>query len=387
MSKPNLFHLHVRRGYRTPFIGVTFKDHSPAVNLMKMLRKAWLLRVDEKITKDPMHAGVHNLFRYLDETPDEELVKRRDDDTENTTNAYREAIYVMWNHLFDNISNFLVNVNCSNGIFMPPSQGSWDIRFPEEGEEGERVKVAEFSHETHLLILPAFIDPGTKVEVTIGDEQKPLQQQKEEEINKTGFEFDATETEWEYLGTDIYLVKANQKMTVYVPREAKKAGKLAAVLVYGKYDENFADPNDEEHMRLHELYDNATTDEVHEKLKKTRWAGTGNAPDERELCSEILAIKKWVKDSKKRKVEEADEDNGDDEQGEEEENEAGEYGGDEEHGEQKDDARETEQNKASHEGGGEVIVLCSSMRTAEQQSVCNKAPSVMAVLSYRSSAR
>ncbi|CAH0026984.1 unnamed protein product [Clonostachys rhizophaga] len=339
MSEPDLLHLHVRRGYRTPFIGVTFKDHSPAVNLMKILRKAWLLRVDEKITADPMHDGVHSLVRYLDETPEEELLKRRDNDRDDANNAHMRAIYVMWNHLFDNISNFLVNVNCSNGIFTPQSHGSLDIQYPEEGEEGERVKVAEFSHDTHLLILPAFVDPGTKVEVTIGDETPP--QQKEEGINKTGFEFDATKTEWEYLGTDIYLVKANQKISVYVPREAKKAGKLAAVLVYGKYDENFADPKDQEHMRLHELYDHDTGDEIHDQLKKTRWAGTGNAPDERELCSEVMAIKKWVEDSKKPTAEKADE--------------------------QK----------------GEVVVLSSSMRTAEQESICSKPPSVMAVLSYK----
>uniref|UniRef100_A0A8H7N654 Uncharacterized protein n=1 Tax=Bionectria ochroleuca TaxID=29856 RepID=A0A8H7N654_BIOOC len=340
MSEPNLLHLHVRRGYRTPFIGVTFKDHSPAVNLMKILRKAWLLRVDEEITADPMQAGVHSLVRYLDETPEEELLKRRDNDRDNTNNAHRNSIYVMWNHLFDNISNFLVNVNCSNGIFIPSNQGSLDIQFPEEGEEGERVKVAEFSHNTHILILPAFINPGTKIEVTIGDEQDSSQQ-KEEGINKLGFEFDATKAEWEYLGTDIYWVKANQKISVYVPREAEKAGQLAAVLVYGKYDKNFADPKDREHMRLHELYDHDTGDEIHDQLKKTRWAGTGNAPDERELCSEIMAIKKWVEDSKKPTAEKADE--------------------------QK----------------GEVVVLSSSMRTAEQESVCSKPPSVMAVLSYK----
>ncbi|CAG9991109.1 unnamed protein product [Clonostachys byssicola] len=339
MTQPDLLNLHVRRGYRTPFIGVTFNEHSPAVNLVNILRKAWLLRIDEEITADPMNAGVHSLARYLDETPEEELLKRRDNERDNTNNAHRKAIYVMWNHLFDNISNFLVNVNCSNGILTPQSHGSLDIQYPEEGEEGESVKVAEFSHETHLLILPAFIDPGAKVEVTIGDEAPP--QQKEEGINKTGFEFDATETDWEYLGTDIYLVKANQKINVYVPRETKKAGKLAAVLVYGKYDQNFGDSKDEEHMRLHELYDHDTGDEIHEQLKKARFAGTGNASDERELCSEVMAIKKWVEDSKKSTAEEADE----------------------------------------HKG--EVVVLSSSGRTAEQESVCSKPPSVMAVLSYK----
>ncbi|CAH0058218.1 unnamed protein product [Clonostachys solani] len=385
MSESDMLHLHVRRGYRTPFIGVTFKDHSPTVNLMKILRKAWLLRLDEKITADPMHTGVHNLVRYLNETPEEELLKRRDNYRDNTNRAQRRAIYVMWNHLFHNISNFLVNVNCNNGIFTPPSHGSLQIQFPEEGEEGERVKVAEFSHKTHLLILPAFMDPGTKVEVTIGDEQEPPQQ-REEGINMTAFEFDATETEWEYLGTDIYLVKANQKIRVYVPREAEKAGKLAAVLVYGKYDENFADPKDREHMRLHELYDHETSDEIHEQLKRTRWAGTGNASDERELCSEVLAIRKWVEDSKKRSVEEADEEDGKDgeEEGEDDEEGGGnEDGDDEEQGEQNDDAPGTDQDRASHKQPGEVVVLSSSMRTAEQERVCSKAPSVMAVLSSK----
>ncbi|CAH0048839.1 unnamed protein product [Clonostachys solani] len=230
--------------YQNPrCVGNYFGEAPYMVAVATRLRQAWLLR-DNWIEGEPLTRGptrnrwFEKLAYCIQESSSEEIAAMRNPDRENISTPLREGLYFLWNHVFVDASKaFTATIGA--GEFFGPSYETLEVRFPGADTEGDLVKVDSFSYDTDIMLVPAFLEPGIELCGRIGEEAKQSMKLSEDsDDDKTPkFSFNATNSDWVYLGKMVYWIKGKERVNIYLPKLSDMAGKLACVLVCGKYPE------------------------------------------------------------------------------------------------------------------------------------------------------
>ncbi len=143
----------------------------------------------------------------------EELVVIEDPTTVDM--EWREYVHDMYNHVFVEVMQFLVQVGMGMGHFHYPCHRALEIEYPEAGR-GEGGKVMKW--DTHVLIIPAYLGDNVKARLT---------REKDGETKELGVF--TKDTPW-----DIWWLKKGTEVTFHVEAESEKERKgLAAVMVIG----------------------------------------------------------------------------------------------------------------------------------------------------------
>ena len=229
------------------FRNVNFSDEAAVVLVSRHLRLAWLA-LPPPDAADTGSAGIGAWMAASSRRSEEErkAVPRNTDvwelpDAEveaAVRSPWREAGYEMWNHVFQDVSNFLRSVGPGMGHLHPPAQEVFALHYPsptgpaEEEARGNGLEGGgrEMVWQTDVLVIWTWLDDGVEVRMTTGDVTD--EERKEMGDSKTlgSFVEGATETE-------IWYVKRGTRVRFCI--EGKYEGKrkgLAAVMVTGRLD-------------------------------------------------------------------------------------------------------------------------------------------------------
>lgn len=143
---------------------------------------------------------------------------------------WRDSIYYLWNHLFYDVGNFLVNAY-DVGHFKLPNQDVFALQFPrpQDNEDSENVRVLTKVWETEVILLPAYLAPGMAVRVetySLGEEGGVVRNV----VKLRGkFTHDKPDQAW-------YITKGLETRFYIEGEVDKDSDGLAAFMVYGKIE-------------------------------------------------------------------------------------------------------------------------------------------------------
>jgi hypothetical protein len=229
------------------FRNVNFSDEDAMILVSHYLRLAWLALPPTDPT-DINSAGVgawiaastrrsEQEWGAVPQNPD--VRELQDADVEvDIRSPWREAGYEMWNHVFQDVSNFIQSVGAGMGHLHPPAHKIFALHYPSftslvRGEVGGNEmggEGTEMVRETDMLVIWAWLGDGVEVRMTTGDvtdeEMKEMGNQK----TLGSFVEGATETE-------IWYVRRGTRVRFYVEGKYEGTRKgLAAVMVTGRLD-------------------------------------------------------------------------------------------------------------------------------------------------------
>ena len=217
--------------FNPPFRKVDFAHYWQGVVVSTGLRCAWTVPPNDYT---PDQAGFATFMKADNKRSDEErknLPQNPDKDDVHT--PWREALCNQWNHVFYDVSNFLVEGCAGVGHFHPPSHDVFAIDYPRtDDEKGSAAAAAAVKKtwDTRVLLIPAYLDPGVSIRmlmvIKVGEDGGA--EWKEEE--KTLGTFDGSNT------TEIWYLRRDVEVAFHVEGDfgaSERRKGVAAVLAVG----------------------------------------------------------------------------------------------------------------------------------------------------------
>lgn len=207
-----------------PFRKVEFQEDFPQVLVSTQLRRAWQALPGQATTSGTVGQFIK---ANHESTEEQKALVPQNPDKKAIHTEWRSEIYTFWNHLFVDVSRFLQDVGMGIGHLHPPSQDVLTLdhlKTPSEDKSIDQVVKKEW--DTEVLLIPAYLDPGVEVRMTMV--QTGSDEKNGSSIEKTLGMFDSKNT------AEIWYLRAGTKVSFYLEGDLgeDKQG-TAAVLVYG----------------------------------------------------------------------------------------------------------------------------------------------------------
>ncbi len=237
------------------FRKVDFKEATAVYTVAHNLRRCWVTRpvydlsqTDESDTS----SAVPDQIRVIQETSEEEFEAMRNPDKEQVHTPFRDCIYHVYNHVFWDVKNFLIEAAMDTGHFHPPKHEVFAVMYPEatpgspagQGDIVDRF-VEERKFNVPVLIIPAYLDPGVKVVFSSGravedvktmeDKENQDKEEEKEGDSNEGFAFDASGADTLYNGTEVGWIMSGQSIQISLAgnKETRDRRGVAGVFVVG----------------------------------------------------------------------------------------------------------------------------------------------------------
>ncbi|KAF2796026.1 hypothetical protein K505DRAFT_359640 [Melanomma pulvis-pyrius CBS 109.77] len=141
---------------------VNFASSADQLTVVRMLRNAWT------VEEPKMEAGgVEAAFgKWMRENGNpgkkwgDASITKQNSDKDDLDTPWRQHVLFYYNHLFVDIGRMLPNVNSSLGHHHPPNHTSFSLSHSPSPASTTRT------FNTPIIILPAFLDYGTKVKIS-----------------------------------------------------------------------------------------------------------------------------------------------------------------------------------------------------------------------------
>ncbi|VUC24902.1 unnamed protein product [Clonostachys rosea] len=238
-----------------PHRSVNYDDDGAVRTVTTRSRQIWLCRPDAFDFDDSTFStpskgeAFSRIVRFIQDLPSDELAALKNPDTSSVHTPLRDMVYSMWNHVFWDVAQFLVEVNCNTGTFCPPAHEVLAISYPETPiENGKMQRVAQLQSGCNIMVGAVYVAPGVRLRFLVGQPDR-------ESFMASGFDsdafgpdvlVDATKVTGCYNEPYVHWIRRNRSIQVFLeglPEEPE--GGLAAVFVYGKCQyqpENMAHP-------------------------------------------------------------------------------------------------------------------------------------------------
>ncbi|KAF4303865.1 hypothetical protein GTA08_BOTSDO07875 [Botryosphaeria dothidea] len=228
------------------FRAINYADDPAVVTVSTGLRQAWITlpslipaATDNPTSRDGSAGRRPQLGAIIRAAQSASSTPSRHPEKEDVHTRLRAAVHYYWNHVFWDVAQFLEGeTGGSTGHLHPPAEDVFAVRYPVGGQgDGGMVVVEEKVFETNVLVVPTFVEEGTRVRIDVGKGKGD------------GCELDATEVDGMYNEAEVYWIRKGERVRISLGGAVgEDRSGVAAVFVYGQ----LCDCRQEKNGVLHE---------------------------------------------------------------------------------------------------------------------------------------